>query len=500
MEEYPANSDRGVEAFSPTFRDLLAIGFRRRRLVLVSFSGVLLGALLAAVFLPKQYESRLEILVKHERVDPVVTPEPNSAPQLTAELVTEEDLNSEVELIQGRDLLEKVVVACGLHLSKGPLLPFLKSGREPEDSMRIPRAVRALESDLRVEPVKKSNLIEIRYASSDPELAARVLTTLADLYLAKHLAVHRPPGASDFFRQQAEQYRERLAAAEAQLGEFSRDGNAVSAQMERDIVLQKKAEFEGVLQQTRATIAEAAGRIRALEAEMRSTPRRLNTESRASDNAQLLEQLKSTLLNLELKRTGLLGKFQPDYPPVKEMDQEIAQTRAALEAELGRPVHEETTAQNPAYQWLSDELTKTKADLASFRARAWETSRVVDAYRRSAILLNGKGLLQQDLLRNTKVEETNYLLYVNKREEARISDALDNKRIANVSIAEAATVPALPVHSSAFFFVVGGLLAVLTSLGLAFVAEYFDPSFRTPEELESWLSVPVLAAMPRRGH
>jgi len=37
-----------------------------------------------------------------------------------------------------------------------------------------------------------------------------------------------------------------------------------------------------------------------------------------------------------------------------------------------------------------------------------------------------------------------YLLYLHKQEEARISDALDRQRISNVVVAEAATVPFKP--------------------------------------------------------
>jgi len=66
-----------------------------------------------------------------------------------------------------------------------------------------------------------------------------------------------------------------------------------------------------------------------------------------------------------------------------------------------------------------------------------------------------------------------------------------------VAIAEAATVPALPVHSRWLFVLLGGLLASLVSAGSAFASDYLDPSFRTPSELEAFLNVPVLASMPK---
>jgi uncharacterized protein involved in exopolysaccharide biosynthesis len=145
---------------------------------------------------------------------------------------------------------------------------------------------------------------------------------------------------------------------------------------------------------------------------------------------------------------------------------------------------------------LDGELAKARADLATYQAQAAATAKIVRDYRASALLLDQKEIEQQDLIRAAKADEANYLLYLNKREEARISDALDDRRIVNVAIAEAATAPALPVHSRWPFVLLGTLFAILVSLGSAFASNYFDPSFRTAEEVQSFLKVPVLAAMP----
>jgi len=498
MEDQNKGNIEGAKTFSPNLRDLLAVGFRHRRLIVLSFLGVFMGAVLAAMLVPPTYEAQMKVLVKHERVDPVVTSEPNAMPVLTNDVVTEEDLNSEVELIQSRDLLEKVVEACGLHLRKPTFWDSLLLGLAGGQDLRIPKAVRRLGADLKVEPLKKSNLIEVTYASTDPELSARVLTTLAANYLVKHAAVHRPPGAFAFFQQQTEQYQKELAAAETRLAEFSRDPShgAVSPQAQRDLVLKSATDFEATLAQTRASVAETKERIRALESMAAAIPARLTTTDRKSDNPQLLEQLKSSLLTLELKRTELLDKYDPSYRAVQELEAQIAQNRAAIAAEEKKPLREETTDRNPTYAWLDGELAKAKADLASFQAQAAATTQIVRAYQEKALLLDQRDIVQQDLLRTAKADEANYLLYLNKREEARISDALDSKRIVNVAIAEEATVPALPVHPRWLFVLLGSLLACLVSMGLALASDYFDPSFRTVEEVESFLDVPVLAAMP----
>jgi uncharacterized protein involved in exopolysaccharide biosynthesis len=98
-----------------------------------------------------------------------------------------------------------------------------------------------------------------------------------------------------------------------------------------------------------------------------------------------------------------------------------------------------------------------------------------------------------------KATEEKYLLYLNKREEARIGDALDQGGILNVTIAEQATVPALPELSGLGFGLAGLVGAGTLSVTLAFVNDYLNPAFRTPDEIIAYLGSPVLASLPHRN-
>ncbi len=192
----------------------------------------------------------MKILVKRERVDPVVTAEASALPQF-ALAVTEEEMNSEVELLKSRDLLEKVVLACDLQRQSDSAwskavaaVSSRTNAMSPEKDMRIAKAVRTLEKALTIEVLKKTNLIAVHYESPDPKLAAQVLTELSNLYLEKHLEVHRPPGAFDFFQQQTKEYRKGLTDAEERLVDFTHGGAVVSAKLEKEVALQKVAEFD----------------------------------------------------------------------------------------------------------------------------------------------------------------------------------------------------------------------------------------------------------------
>jgi hypothetical protein len=119
-------------------------------------------------------------------------------------------------------------------------------------------------------------------------------------------------------------------------------------------------------------------------------------------------------------------------------------------------------------------------------------------YKTKATELEQKGIQEQDLQRVIKTDEENYLLYQHKREEARMSDMLDQTHILNVAVAEAPAVPVLPTGSRLIFVVLGLVLGAVMSVGLALALDYFDPSFRTPSEVLSELNIPVLAAVPHR--
>jgi uncharacterized protein involved in exopolysaccharide biosynthesis len=494
---------RPAVSYAPSISGIFAVLLRRRRLMMFAFAAVFIGSVLAVLIAGSSYQAGMKVLVARERVDAVMTGEANVARlSVPTPGVSEEEMNTEVELIKSRDLLEEVVKQTGLDKSSNGVLASILPASiaekfAPADNMRVPRAVRTLEASLKVNPIRKSNLIEVTYASHNPQLSANVLSALGNAYLQKHLAVHRPAGQTQFFEQQAEQARQSLMGAETKLAGFSKDKGVVAPLAERDIALQKTADFEQALGQTHAAAAGARARISDLEAQLAKTPERLEMTKKIGDNPVLVEQMKSKLLVLELKKIELLQKFQPDYKPVQEVDSEIAQTRAAIEDSTRTQLRENTTDRNPTFQLLTSEIAKAKADLATYDATATATGQIAHEYRGRLFALDAKGIQQQDLVRNAKTAEANYLLYLYKVEEARISDAMDQKRISNVVIAEAPVVPALPVHSPIFGILGGLMLAILASACAAFASEYMDPSFRTPAEVAETLDIPVLASMPR---
>ena len=181
-------------------------------------------------------------------------------------------------------------------------------------------AIHHLARKLKVEAIKKSNLIHVQYDGSDPEKSAEVLQKLASVYVEKHAMVRRPSGELPFFDEQTTESGARLQNSEQKLLDFTRTTGVASAALERDIALQKLNEEEVSYRRLKLDLEEAEHRSQALKARMPALPERTTTEVRVADNPQLMEKMKSRLLELELKRTELLTKFEPSYRLVQEVE------------------------------------------------------------------------------------------------------------------------------------------------------------------------------------
>jgi len=479
----------------PTLRDVVRPIFRYRHVVVFTFILGLTLTAIAVAFAPRVYSAEMKILIKRERLDQIMTSDAQTPSSSAPHEVSESELYSEVELIQSRDLLEGVVRAVGLS-------PNGERARHGDASAvssprALARAVGSLRARLNVQPLRKTTLIRVTYQSRDPRLAAETLEQLAALYLEKHLAVHRPEGAHQFFTDQAERLREELRAAEARLREFTAREQVVSARAEKDTTLQTLSQFEAQLAQTEAAIREATRRLGSVQTALTTTPDRHVTQIRDAGNIEFVRGLKSQILQLEVKRNEMLQKFAPQYPPVMRLEEELGQLRDALASAERTPLRDETTDENPTYQWLLNEAARVRTEHDALIARAAAMRRMVSDYRERAHRLDGQSIEQQNLLRAVKSAEENLLLYRRKQEETRISDALDRTRIANVAVAEAPTVPQSPLPRHRRLIVLGGgLLALVSSLGVAFLLHALNPYFRTSDEVSRALDVPVLASLP----
>jgi uncharacterized protein involved in exopolysaccharide biosynthesis len=441
----------------------------------------------------------MQVLATPVRTDPAVTSAQSAA--VTSRAVTSDQINSEVSLLQGSDLMRGAAGACGL-ANKSRLSDIFHPGDSPsERSQRhLERAGRQLGKKIKVELDKQSDVIDVTYGTTDgPGVATCVLQKLGNLYLAKHMALRRQPGSSQFFTMETDTAAKALRNAELRLENFSSDAGGEASDLLRTDKSQQLAEAEAELDRSTETVAADEERIKNVSDQMRHMPERAETQETENSAGTLIQQLEASLLQAELRRSQLAMKFDPSYPLVVEADQEIAATNAAISLAQKTSYVNKTIDRNETYELLKADLAKTYADLASRRASVNALEQNNRSLRQQLAELDRSSVERAALQRDVKTAEASYFLYLAKRDQEKTSDAMDLDRMADVKIAVPPVEPILTAYSPILITILGIIASMILGASASFVAEYLDPFLRTPDEVTEALNVRVLAAVPRYG-
>ena len=85
-------------------------------------------------------------------------------------------------------------------------------------------------------------------------------------------------------------------------------------------------------------------------------------------------------------------------------------------------------------------------------------------------------------------------------EEAKVSEEMDQLKMSNISVIQAAEVPRMPDgRTKKTKLILGAIFASIMSVGLAFVFEYLQGGYTRPDQAAEDLGLPVLASFSEKG-
>lgn len=460
--------------------------FRRKAFIFISFV-LLLAAVFAAWQLTSgKYEAQMVLLVRNTRAEVVVTP--GQTPSAVApSSLNEGQIATEVQLLVSRNSLRQVVERCKLQ----------PTGPDAASPAAIDRAVLALERAIRVTPLAKASMIVVRYADKDPALAAMVLQQLLAVYTDQHIRVHKG-GGSDFFERQSEEQGARLRAAEQRLAKFQSDKKIVLLNEQKNLNLRRLMELESAHRESQLAFREGTQRIASLREMTANLSPRITTQVRTIPNHVLVERLNTMLVDLDNKRTDLLAKFRADDRLVKQVEQQIADTRTSLDRATRISSSEQASDVNPLRQSLEADLARTRTGQQVLSARLSTLAAQSMEYRAEIAKLERSTAPYNDMVREVKSLEENYQLYSRKWEESRIADALDRQKIANITVVESPEVPASPVPRSLMLPIGAILLGLALILIAAVLTGLHGQILHTPQSVYLASGIQVLATVPEK--
>ena len=180
--------DTGTQA--GTLRDFLAILFKHKTRIVAVFFSIVITVTVGTLLLSPTYEATSSVLVKFGRENLYRPEVGDKGPIISLGQPNQEEiLNSEIEILTNRDLMDKVITTIGVEKLYPDLIDKTYSnGVTPKDV-----AIIQFGKKLSVEGVKKSNVINVSFQHKDPHMAAQVVNLLLDYFKEKHLQVYQRP-------------------------------------------------------------------------------------------------------------------------------------------------------------------------------------------------------------------------------------------------------------------------------------------------------------------
>ena len=380
------------------------------------------------------------------------------------------------------------------------------SSEEIAEAVRLAPFVDVIKKNLTVEPVreargtvKDTRLIDVYFRHTNPELAAFIVNGVAQLFSKqnqeKRSGISRK--TNDFLDERIANLQSEIKAGEEKLVALNKSAGIVRKDEQTTIDIDRLTGLNKQLldaEEARKTaeskfnaINNSPDRLKALvEVEMQ----RYITE-RENDVRRSIIESQRDIAKLNAERAKLLEEYQASAPEIKEIDQQINSLKNEIVNARDRN---------------SDDLQKfresrAKVILDNFGREYRQTKETEDKVRSSFnqqyVLAQGQDqsavsirLLQQDI-------ETKRGFLQNLENQLRANDIEALGTDNNISQVEVAIPPERPVAPSRLTTVLAAmLLSTLFGAGLALFLEYLDDSIRSTEDIEKYLGLPALAAIP----
>ena len=415
---------------------------------------------------------------------------------------------SEVEILKSRNVAHKVVKKLELYTYpefnsalreenfiesyisyiKNSLrhLVFMLFGKEKPEKVLTEEQRRQRESEFLVDAFLEhvsifqqgeSRVIGVSFESEDSELAAAAANTIVDVFLLERLegrydTVKR---ASNWLAERVQELRETVAESE----------NAVEHYRKK----------HGLLQGTQYTLL--AEEISALNAQL--TDARIELTQAQADSSQarrlgasaagfgsvnqvldsrLIQDLRAQEAELERKEAELSQEYGPRHPLMINVYAEQKKLQQKIGAEV-----------NKIYASL-----KNRADVAQRRVAAVsaDLKKLKDQMARANSATIGLRMLEREAEANRILLEKFQTTMMETSAQEQLESLMPVARIISP-----ATIPEDKSFPPRTLFVIFGFIgSVAISLVLVFVFEQLDPGFRSAEQVERALRVPVLASVP----
>ena len=334
-----------------------------------------------------------------------------------------------------------------------------------------PAVLGAFLGSLSVKRVPNSRLLDVKFESTDPQLAARVVNAHLENFIEENFRskYEATTTASNWLAGQLNELKIKVEKSEDVRIAYERQNQIWTIDEKQNITNQKLSDLNKELTEAQAD------RMRKEAVYQLARAGSIDAVPAVRDNEAIHDLLKRQT-DLGTQYAEALNQYGPNYPKVlrlqaqlKEMEQLVGREKTNIASRI----EAEYRGARQRELLLSQALEKQKA----------ETNRMAEK------------LVQYNILK--REAEANKQLYeglLQKLKEAGISAGL---RSSNIRIVDPALVPPTPVRpQKARNILLALLVGLVGGMGLALLREYLDNTVKTPDDIDSLSRLPSLAVVP----
>jgi uncharacterized protein involved in exopolysaccharide biosynthesis/Mrp family chromosome partitioning ATPase len=444
--------------------DYLAI-IRKRKWVVIAFSAVLVGLVTTFSLISTPiYKATAQIIIESQP-----SAGTNVEEEINRDRREHDFYQTQYNLLQSRILALKVIDELQLwkEFQTEPL--NAQSNLAPQNKTEI---IDWYLSNLAIDPVRGSRLINISFSSPSAETAARVANAHARAFIERNSEVNL--SGLNWLQAQLKEQKKKVEASQQAIYEYKKAHDIVSFEDKQNIVSQKLMDLNANLTKVKSERLGKQAVYNQLNAFTIWNENIFSLPEVAQDSVIL--NLRNQLIQLRSKRLELSSNYGPKHPKMIDVDSQVKQVEQELKAEVNR---------------LGRSI---KAELD--RSFAYEKSiqQTLEAQKSDALSLNEKGI-QYDMLRQEA--QSNQQIYDSLLKQAKELGLVSGSEHSNIGLVDEAEIPLVPARPKTFLNI---LLSIVVSMFmgpfLAFFFEYMDRTIKTPEDLQRRLGLSVLGMVP----
>ncbi len=473
-----------LPAQESTLREYLRVLIKRKWMVTAVVAGIFLTVAVASLRQTPIYEASGQIVVN--KADSNVITFKDSMP--VVDYYDQSDLDTEVRILQS-DLLALQVIG-KLNLDRRPEFGG-HSDQKPanlvadplqSDPNRTSALLGSFRGHLRVALIPNTRIIEIHYSSTDPQLAASAVNTLAATYVEQNFKTKfdSTMQASNWLSNQLVDLQMKVETSQEKLVRYQKEHEILGTDEKTNIITEKLDELNKEMTAAESDRMQKEAVYRQTQTndpdEIAAAIIADTTGSGSTATSGLLDKLREQQANLRIQAADLSSQFGPSYPKVIQLGNQIKEIDHQMQSETNKAVD------HLKGQYLAA-LQRENMLRGSFEKQKQEANKLNE----SAIEYS---ILKRDL-------DTNRTLYEGLLEKLKEAGVTAGLRSNNFRIINAARVPTAPSEPNiprnlAFALV----LDIISGVGLAFVLENMDNTVRTPEQATALSALPSLGMIP----